>query len=437
MTIAILGASGLIGEALARHLLQDGYSVAPIARRFTKAQRAAFGDDVIETGFVSHSTQQLKEIFEARGVGIIVNCVGVLQDGPSGLTQDTHVGFVGRLLAACDGMQTRPLLIHISVPGDPSKDETAFATSKRQGEALITTHGGSYGILRPGFVVAPTAYGGGALMRAFAALPFLFPEKMASKPLMMTAIADICATIVHLVEQWRGGDKRIAVTWDVMGTEQSRLGEILNAFRFHFGGPKPWFPLPSFCLRFGALAGDAVSMLGWRPPVRSTAIAELTRGVSGDPSLWMQATGVVPQSVDAALAEVPATVQEAWFARLFALKAIMFPALVLFWLASGLIALLVSFDAAESILLAHDMPPQIAHWITLISCLVDIGVGLAIAVRRSAALGLLAGLFVSVGYMAGSTFLAPELWVEPLGSLVKTGPAMVLMVVALAILEDR
>jgi len=31
----------------------------------------------------------------------------------------------------------------------------------------------------------------------------------------------------------------------------------------------------------------------------------------------------------------------------------------------------------------------------------------------------------------------PDLWIEPLGALVKTFPAMVLMLVALAILESR
>ena len=39
--------------------------------------------------------------------------------------------------------------------------------------------------------------------------------------------------------------------------------------------------------------------------------------------------------------------------------------------------------------------------------------------------------------MVGAAVLAPELWVEPLGALVKTGPAIVLMLVALAIFEDR
>jgi len=33
--------------------------------------------------------------------------------------------------------------------------------------------------------------------------------------------------------------------------------------------------------------------------------------------------------------------------------------------------------------------------------------------------------------------LTPEMWIEPLGALVKTGPAIILMLVALAIDKDR
>jgi hypothetical protein len=39
--------------------------------------------------------------------------------------------------------------------------------------------------------------------------------------------------------------------------------------------------------------------------------------------------------------------------------------------------------------------------------------------------------------MVGAAVITPELWIEPLGALVKTGPAIVLMLVALAMLEDR
>jgi hypothetical protein len=44
---------------------------------------------------------------------------------------------------------------------------------------------------------------------------------------------------------------------------------------------------------------------------------------------------------------------------------------------------------------------------------------------------------VSLGYMIGAAVLTPDLWIEPLGALVKTGPAIVLMIVALLTLDSR
>ena len=51
--------------------------------------------------------------------------------------------------------------------------------------------------------------------------------------------------------------------------------------------------------------------------------------------------------------------------------------------------------------------------------------------------GLIGGIAVSLFYMIAAAFMTPEIWVEPLGALVKTGPAIVLMLVALAIIDDR
>ena len=56
---------------------------------------------------------------------------------------------------------------------------------------------------------------------------------------------------------------------------------------------------------------------------------------------------------------------------------------------------------------------------------------------RAYALCIIAGIVVAGGYMLGSAVLTPALWIDPLGALVKTGPAIVLMMVALAISDDR
>jgi hypothetical protein len=104
---------------------------------------------------------------------------------------------------------------------------------------------------------------------------------------------------------------------------------------------------------------------------------------------------------------------------------------------SGGIVLAFSFKPAADILIAHGFSESGANATTVLSSLIDIGVGLAIAVRRMSRAGLVAGICVSLSYMIGAAVLTPELWIEPLGALVKTGPAIVLMLVALAISDDR
>jgi hypothetical protein len=131
------------------------------------------------------------------------------------------------------------------------------------------------------------------------------------------------------------------------------------------------------------------------------------------------------------------TVQEHWFARLYLLKAFIIVALVIFWCVSGGIVLGFSFKPAAAMLVDHGFSVAMANAATVFSSLMDIGVGLAVAIRRTSRAGLVAGVGVSLFYMAGAAILTPELWIEPLGALVKTGPAIVLMLVALAMSDDR
>jgi uncharacterized protein YbjT (DUF2867 family) len=434
--IAVLGASGLIGEAVAARLLQDGFPVVPIARRFTPAQKAAFGEVAVECPFVA-DTDALAKIFARNKVEIVVNCVGVLQDGHRGSTAAVHRDFVSRLLALL-GAKARPdLLIHISIPGDAKDDRTSFSRTKREAERLIAAGPVPFVILRPGFVVAPAAYGGSALLRALAALPFGLAVRDAERPFAATNVTDIARTIAVVAHRWRDGERGWKAVWEVMARAPSTVGDVIDAFRQRLGGPARRIALPSWLLTLGARAGDLVAHLGWAPPVRSTALQEIRRGVTGNPEPWIAATRIEPAPLATMARHLPTTVQERWFARLYLIKPLILASLVIFWALSGLIALTVSFADATEILTSHGFPPALAKGVTVISSLADIAVGVAIAVRKTCRAGLLAGIGISLFYMLSAAVITPEMWIEPLGALVKTGPAIVLMLVALATLEDR
>jgi uncharacterized protein YbjT (DUF2867 family) len=434
--ILVLGASGLIGRFVTDDLRARGFEVVGIARRFSASQKSDALD--LELPVMSMDIPTLARLIGERAIDLVVNCLGVLQDGPGSDTCDVHRDFVERLLRATRASGRAIRLVQISIPGAADEDRTAFSRTKREAERLIAAFEIPYAILRPGLVIAPSAYGGSAMLRALAALPFDLPAAESKTPFQPVAIEDIAATIAWLAGRDVSNKTADAVTWDLIQPWPATLGGVIEQFRGSFGTAEmPRLKLPAFLLDLGTKLGDLANRLGWMPPMRTTAIAELRRGVRGDPKPWMLATGIVPKTLVGMVGQRSATIQDKWFARLFLIKALVIASLVAFWVVSGFIALVISYDAAAAILASHGFPPSLIGPITVGTSLMDMAIGILIAFRRSCAAGLMLGIAASLGYMLGAAILAPDLWIEPLGALVKTGPAIVLMLVALLTLDNR
>ena len=434
--ILVLGASGLIGRFVTDDLRARGFQAIGVARRFSASQVTSPLD--LELPILGLEPAALVGLIEQHGIDLVVNCLGVLQDGPGSDTAAVHRDFVARLVQAIRDSGRAIRLVHISIPGAAADDRTAFSLTKREAERLISESGIAYAILRPGFVIAPAAYGGSALLRALAALPLQLPAAEAATPFQPVAVEDIAATIAWLAGRDIGDKAANAVTWELMQPEAVTLGGVIEQFRMSFGTAKwPRLTLPGFLLDLGSKLGDLAGWLGWMPPMRTTAISELRRGVAGAPQAWMRATGIVPKTLPQMVGQRSATIQDKWFARLFLIKALVVASLVVFWFVSGFIALLISYDAAARILSSHGFPSPLVAPVTIGTSLMDMTIGVLIAFRRTSAIGLIAGIIASLGYMLGAAILTPDLWIEPLGALVKTGPAIVLMLVALLMLDNR
>jgi uncharacterized protein YbjT (DUF2867 family) len=446
--VAVLGASGLIGEAICLFLLSQGHTVIPVARKFTPVQTAAWEGRAVRMPLVDAEKPALQTAIAALRADVIVNCIGALQDAPGSPAARANREFVATLVELLqqqsgDGREAgqvsgaSPILIHVSIPGEGQDDLTDFSREKRAAEATIVRSGLSFIILRPGFVLAQAAFGGSALMRALAVLPFNLPEALASRPFAVTDVRDIGRTVAVVLAEWTTGRRHWQARWDVMEAEASTVGGVLAGLVDRLAGPKRRIRVPAWVLATASRAGDLVSRLGWRPAVRSTALVEMRRGVTGDAAIWQHETGLDPLSGPNTLAMTAATVQERWFARLYMLKALIISILVVFWVVSGSIALTVAFDTATRILTDRGFNETLAKVITIVTSLMDISIGLAILHRRTVRIGLLAGIGLSFFYMISAAFITPEMWIEPLGALVKTGPSIILMMVGLAVLEER
>jgi uncharacterized protein YbjT (DUF2867 family) len=178
--ILVLGASGLIGRFVTDDLRARGFEVIGIARRFSSSQQTSALD--LEMPLLSMDVDALARLLAGHSIDVVVNCLGVLQDAPGLDVGAVHRDFVARLLQAVSASGRAIRLIHISIPGDIADDHTAFSQTKREAERLIAASGVAYAILRPGFVIAPSAYGGSAMLRALAALPLQLPAAESARP---------------------------------------------------------------------------------------------------------------------------------------------------------------------------------------------------------------------------------------------------------------
>lgn len=429
--VLVIGAYGLIGREVTQALLARGHAVRGLGRSEAAARRAfaeldwQFGD--------LRQMQEARDWQEAlRGVDGVVNCAGALQDGPSDDLAAVHHGAVAALAEGCEKANAR--LVQISAVGVQEHANLPFMTTKAQGDAAIKASGCDYIIFRPALVIAQEAYGGTALLRMLAAMPFVQLQAMGGAEVQTVAASDLAEAVCKAVE----GELPRGFECDLLEEDSHALSEIVTRTRSWLGFSDAFatFDLPRWMARAVSAGADALGCLGWRGPLRSAAMETLEHGVTGDASVWRAAGQAPLKTLDQTYASLHAGAAERMAARMALLMPLAVATLVLFWALSGVIGLL-TLSAAADVLTAAGWGVGLAKASVAFWALVDIGLAALLLWRRTARLACLLMVAVAALYLAMGTLVTPWLWADPLGPMVKILPAMMLAALSAQLVSAR
>lgn len=430
MRVLVTGATGLIGSAVVARLIGAGHAVTAISRSAATARGRQSEATWLSIDIVRQVTPE-HWLAHLQGIEAVVNCAGALQDGPTDSLKGVHTLGIAALFAACEALGIRRV-VHFSAIGVDRATPTEFSRTKLAGDQALMALDLDWVILRPSVVLGRATYGASALMRALAALPVL-PFMPNTGPLQVVQLDEVVETVLFFLKQ----DAPSHVALEVAGPERLSFVDVVLHYR-RWRGDKPprIIRLPEWVARLIYLLGDLAGLLGWRPPVRSTARREITRGAVGDPKPWMRMTGIVPRSLSAALSAEPISVQERWFAPMYLLKPLIFAVFAGFWIVTGILSVGPSYELGVALMLEGGAG-RLSGPSVIAGGLADLLIGIGIALRRFTRPALYAALAISLFYVVAGSILLPRLWMEPLGPLTKIWPILMLNLTALAILRDR
>jgi uncharacterized protein YbjT (DUF2867 family) len=420
-----VGAGGFIGRQILADLMANGHEVVGVARSTgvlaaASPQASFIALDLARAVTPDHWQEHLV------GIDAIANASGLLR----GREMDAiHIAMPKALYAAAEiaGIRRVVLISAISARTDIGTD---YSVSKLAGEAALRSSSLDWTILRPSLVYGDGSYGGTSLMRGLAGLPLFVP---------LPGAGDFALTPIHVRDLARtvriacGQDLPPGQSLEPVGPETISLKDLLCRYRAWLGFGEARFvtvPMPVMRLLgwIGDLAGDG--------PIATNSLVQMVAGNAGDSAAFAKAVGFTPRSLEDALRDGPAQVQDRWHARLFLLAPVLKAVLIMMWLTSAWLGLFHGSAQTLDLVRSFGLPLAWADPLRIGGSVLDTAIAGVLWFDRSAARAALVQLAAVLGYTMVISLALPQLWLDPLGSLLKNLPVMFAIAV-LGVIGDK
>ena len=271
-TIALTGATGFIGSALAKHFIYTGWKVRALVRPTSDRKRL----DGISVQWIEGSLDDIESLRRlVHKAGAVVHCAGTVRGQSIKQFSQVNVEGVARLVHAAIEQHPLPRFLLISSLAAKEPHLSPYAFSKRQGELTLAASSGEmpWAVFRPSAVYGP---GDRELLPLFRWVGRGIAPIIGSKDARFSLLyVDDLAEAVRI---WLEKSPRPKVVYELHDGRPNGYShrELIQIVAGMYSRRPLQIPIPSFILNFLAVLNQAsAKVIGYRPMLTPGKVREL------------------------------------------------------------------------------------------------------------------------------------------------------------------
>lgn len=425
MRVLVIGATGMIGEALVRKLAERGHRIVLGVRNIERA-RARWPDH--ETIHVDYANVDCSDgSCDARlaahlgGIDAIVNAVGIFREQGKQTFDALHVKGPEVLFRAAATAGVR-FIVQISALGARADSDAGYLASKGRADDTLRKSAVPHTVVQPSLVFAPHGRSTRwfAMLAALPLTPLPGGGKQRIQPLHLD---DLCDAIANLLDS-EGAPARV----EAVGAEPLSLRDYLAYFRRSLRLPGFFVAIPMAWTRMAA------RLLASIPGSLATpeALRMLEAGNVGDCRTMSALLGRTPRPVDRFIGNHEREAMRVR-AQLDWLLPLLRVAVAAMWIATGWISAFVyPVESSLALLARVGLHGPVALAALYGAAALDVVLGVAVFFARVRRLAYCVQIALIAFYTLVITAWLPEYWAHPYGPVLKNIP----LLVAIAVLHQ-